>query len=521
MIRIVAFASALAFAAPRPVFTDGVSLLGAPSPDGKWVSVVQGGALHVREIATGRSIPLAPAKQKEFAYFSIFSRDSKRIAYAWFNAEKFYELRVIGMDGEEMATVFKNPEAGFVQPCAWTPDGSHVLTLLFRKDNVSQIALVPVDGSTPRILRSLNWVYPKRMDLSPNGKQVVYDSLVPGSSSVRSLYLLDVDGASERRLTDTPGNHLFPLFAPDGGSIYFLSDGALAQMELREGAPIRLVEKGLGRALPLGITRNGVLYYGVRTGASDVFVAGLHNAISSAKPVSSRFPGLNMAPSFSPDGKRLAYLSRRGTENFGMESRVVVICDLDGGGRESEVTVRMAHLERVRWRADGKALLLSGSDGRGRGGVFEHDLQSGRTRPIAAEIGGPLRGFDAVSTSDGLYYVDGQSVKKAGGGIVYEGRNVKGLAALSNGALAVYDENAIVYPATRRQVVLDGVTEMVAAGMKLFVVRRGRLEIVGEQASYLLPENIALGVTVDPSGKKVAFSAGREGQEIWAIDVKK
>ena len=113
MIRYALLASALLAAAPRPVFTDNaVTLLGAPSPDGRFVSLVEKGDLTVREVATGRSTRLTAAQAGEFAYFSSVSRDSKTVAYAWFNAEGFYELRTVPIGGGAPRTLFKNPEAG-------------------------------------------------------------------------------------------------------------------------------------------------------------------------------------------------------------------------------------------------------------------------------------------------------------------------------------------------------------------------------------------------------------------------
>jgi hypothetical protein len=116
----------------------------------------------IRELTTGNFRPLTAKTvgSKEFAYFSAISRDSSKVAYAWFNDEGFYDLRVVNIDGSASRILYRNEQAGFVQPCAWSPDGKQILTLFFRKDNISQIALVPVDGGPPKILRSLNWVYP-------------------------------------------------------------------------------------------------------------------------------------------------------------------------------------------------------------------------------------------------------------------------------------------------------------------------------------------------------------------------
>ena len=111
----------------------GVNLLGGPSRDGKILSYVDPATrnLAIRDLATGQSRTLTQQKRGEYAYFSSISRDAGRVAYAWFNAEGFYELRVIGTDGANSQTIFRNEEAGFVQPCGWTPDDRYVLTLLF------------------------------------------------------------------------------------------------------------------------------------------------------------------------------------------------------------------------------------------------------------------------------------------------------------------------------------------------------------------------------------------------------
>ena len=117
----------------------------------------------------------------------------------------------MGTDGAHIGdALFRNEEAGFVQPCAWTPDDRYVLTLLFRKDNISQIVLIPADGGAPKVLRSLMWVYPKRMDLSPDGKYIVYDSFSKDNAGDRTLFVLSITGKGESKLIDKPGYYLFP-----------------------------------------------------------------------------------------------------------------------------------------------------------------------------------------------------------------------------------------------------------------------------------------------------------------------
>ncbi len=146
--RIDSVAPAEESTEPRRLWAGAATdVLGAPSPDGRYVSVVdpESGDLAVREVGTGKVRRLTSNDREQdegqFAYFSVISPDNKWVAYAWFNDEKFYELRVVAMSGSgEVATprvLYRNQEAGFVQPCAWSPDGKRILTLFFRKDNIS------------------------------------------------------------------------------------------------------------------------------------------------------------------------------------------------------------------------------------------------------------------------------------------------------------------------------------------------------------------------------------------------
>ena len=396
-------------------------VLGAPSPDGRFLSFVdRSGDLAIRDLDSGtnRAItrPAGGNAVEEFAYFSIFSRDASRIAYAWFNEEGFYELRLADVASSETRLLYRNREAGFVQPCAFSPDGEHILTLFFRRDNVSQIALVAVRDGSVRILRSLDWFYPKKIDLSPDGRFAVYDSITGEESPAREILVMALDGSFEAALTDHPANDLAPLWTPDGSAVVFASDRR-GSMDLwmvpvdegRAAGQAVLVKPGLGRALPMAFTRDGRLFYGLRTGRTDTYVAGFDPASGSLteQPVSvGGSQGANRSPEWSPDGRFLAFLTRVGTENFGQEHRAVTILELTTG-RETVVWPRLAYIERLRWSPDSASLLLSGSDSQGRAGLFTMDIPEGSVQQAVVERGGNFRGIEGDWSADGgaIYFV--------------------------------------------------------------------------------------------------------------------
>ncbi|MDX1984764.1 MAG: hypothetical protein SFV51_31110 [Bryobacteraceae bacterium] len=529
-MRIFALLAAAGVLAAEPKLVwrgPNVTLLGGPSKDGAWLSYVDSGELAVRDLHSDRTVFLTrkAAGSKEFAYFSVISRDAKRVAYAWFNDRGFYELRAANLDGTAVEVLYSNEEAGFVQPCAWTPDGKQILTLLFRKDNISQIVMMPSEGGAPLVLRSLNWVYPKRMDLSPDGRHIVYDSFASDDTGDRTIFLLSVDGTKETKLISERGNHLFPLWTPDGKGIVFASDsgnGMSARiLEMADGKPAgrpRELAANLGRFVPLGITSSGGYYYGLRSGGTDVYVSG------NARPVSMRFPDRNRAPAWSPDGRWLAYLSRRGSENFGQESRVIVLRSVQGG-EEKEVGAKLAHLESLSWSPDGKAIVVRGSDRQGRGGLYRVDIETGGTKALVWDEAAGFRGLDGGLPA----YLKGDELRTT--------ESV--LATCEKGRAFAADGSRFAALCGKRSIVsyIDGKTRTweapVADPMELawvpgadaFVVGDGRqlwrVPFEGAAEKLDLPEDRIPGISVHPNGKAIAYTAGSAQSEIWCLQLGK
>jgi Tol biopolymer transport system component len=352
-----------------------------------------------------------------------------------------------------------------------------------------------------------------------------------------------VDGASERKLVNMAGNHLFPLWMPDGKRIVYASDRSgpmdAWQLEIENGEargePV-LLRRNLGRFLPMSITSTGDLYYGLRTGSTDVFVTTLADPTRNAKRATLLFPGRNTAPAWSPDGKVLAYLSRRGSENFGQESRSIVIRHLDSE-EERELLPKLAHLEKVRWSPDGKALLVSGSDNKGRGGLYLVDPETAAVRPLITEPGSSFRGFHAVWSKDGksVFYIhpSGEVRQKdiATGreSLLYREKQLHHIAASPNGeilAMGAGNKSIILISTTgsdARAIPFEGLTELewgrellAARGVELW-----RIPLEGGSAVKLdSPGNRDPGFSLHPDGERLALTAGNAKSEIWMLPLR-
>lgn len=559
---------------------DAVNLWGSPSPDGKWLSFVDGstGALALRNVQDGSTRPIPGASgggTGEFAYFSTFDRTGGRIAFAWFNSNGHYELRVAAVDSADSRpgsteVLFSNPEVRFVQPCAWSHDGERVLTLFFRQDNTSQIALVDVVDRSVHVLRSLPWIYPKRMDLSPDGRYLVYDNLAEPDGSERDLYVMRTDGTQEWRLLDGPADDQSPVWAHNGDSIWFVSDRGGSQSIWRVGvhrgkaadAPQRL-RGPLPRVLLIGATRSGDVFFGLRKGAAQLYSQdwgpSSGSVSSAAVPMYEEvLAGDRLLPVFAPDGEGIAFLAQVGTENQGRGHQAVVLQSIESGQSEP-LSTRLAFVQAMRFAPDGASLLLSGSDRRGRSGLFLHDRQTGRTRPLELVDTHSVEGIPGSFSSSGksvFLAVSGplsgrldlveRSLEGDGGqrliGSLPRGKRVIDITASPNSrqiALAWASRGASGGATLAMVDARGGPLEPILTlpqgeltdvawdpgGAQLLVGTRGhagaRLWLVSATGDSMTevpsPKDRRPGLSFSPDGKRLAYAAGRTQQEVWVL----
>lgn len=543
--------------APRLVWSGPeVSALGVPTRDGGGLTIVDkpSGNLALLNLKNGERRPLTnTAASGQFAYFSVPSRDGRLVAYAWFNSEGFYELRLADADGPgEGRVLYRNREAGFVQPCSFSPNGTEILTLLFRRDNTSQIAMISTADGSARVLRSLQWIYPKRMDLSPDGKYVVYDNLSSRHADERDVFVLAVDGRRETRLISDGANDLFPLWSPTGEEVLFASDRGGRQglwaAPVRNGEAAgepRLIRAGMGRFLPLGVTDAGALVYAVRSGGARLATMRLDGSqkvsLFADEEGSDRF-----SPAYSPDGSALAYLARVSSENYGEEHRAVVVRALPDGS-EREAPDRMAHVERLAWTYDGSGLVLQGSDRRGRAGLFLFRLDTGRTTPLFIDSEVDFRGLPGAVAAEGrIVFARGGSLQSIEPGSESADGGAKETASFDapldlltlspDGeklAFAVRGAPHSVWTAmsygTEARMILKmpsgAVTDLAWANENELVVGTSgasgtRLFLAGAEGDRIQPipspRDRAPGVAVHKG--VVAFAHGREQESIWVLD---
>jgi Tol biopolymer transport system component len=352
------------------------------------------------------------------------------VAYAWSSTradkDRQSDLRIVPLAGGERTPpriVYRNEEMIQIRPFGWTPDGKQVLVLRSLKDGTNQIAMVSVPDGSIRVLKSLTWNY-TAMSLSPDGRYIAYDALSGTSTTASEIFVLAADGSRETHVVHGPAANGFPVWAPDGTRLLFLSDRtgntslwALPIDSGKPNGPPVLMKADIGRIRLQGITRDGTLYY-LASGVlrSNIYTTELDAAMKATTApaaATDRFVNSNSAATWSPDGRALAYLSSRGRGAGGAGGTVLVIRAVATGEERDIVLPKEVQTGNLvpapTWFPDGRSLLLFGFLPRGGGLFYRVDVASGNAEVVREAKGvsgnGGL-GANAISPDGNtLFYI--------------------------------------------------------------------------------------------------------------------
>ncbi|HUQ94099.1 MAG TPA: hypothetical protein VM120_20630 [Bryobacteraceae bacterium] len=352
---------------------------GSVSPDGRYLSYTEwdSGDLALHEIATGTERRLTDTRQQKsdvnvFAEGSAISKDGKQIAYNWWENKKA-ELRLASLTGNPSPRhLYENPEITWYIPFDWSPDGKSLVVFLQRTDRTKQIGLISIPGGSLRVLKSIDWRGTGRIRFSPDGKYLGYDLPQSDTGPARDVFILSVDGAREIHSVAHPSNDTMMGWSPDGKWLLFASDrtGSMALWGLPiadgkpQGAPELLRADFAARAEPIGITQAGAMYYAIKGSqdrykiqiASIDFAAGKY--LSKPMDLTQDYLESHALPTWSPDGRQLAYKSVRGLAQK-PSHEVVLIRSMDTG-QVRELRPKLSYFGPMTWAPDGRSFLTLG-----------------------------------------------------------------------------------------------------------------------------------------------------------------
>jgi len=372
---------------------DAADPFGAPSPDGRFLSFVDWttGDLALRDFRTGENRRLT-RKNREWkdsqaqASWSVFSPDGTQVAYTWFE-NTATEIRLVNVRPSQPRVLYQAPIGETVFVKDWSPDGKYILAELFRGPTSSAVLLVSViDGST-RTLPASDCTC-NRMQFSKDGRFIAYDAKGQGDQGGDILRISLADSRVESLVRDPADDNLVG-WTPDGKRLLFSSNRsgskglwAIAVTDGRVASPPELIRPDAEIGSPLGITREGALYYALSTDQNDSYVAELNleseQLTSPPKPVSPRYVSTQYWPAWSPDGSRLAFLV--------MNSGTPKIVTVAGTSEPVEINPQINSFFLLQWHPDGRSYLMKGRPSDGLPGIYAVDAISGAATQFARNV---------------------------------------------------------------------------------------------------------------------------------------
>jgi Tol biopolymer transport system component len=393
-----------------------VAYYAANSPDGRLLSFADQitGNLAVHELTSSVDRPLTGksgwSESDDFAEYSTFSPDGKRVAYAWFSKGR-YDLRVVAVEagGPLPRILYANDDLEWIAPTDWSADGRWIAVNLERKDGSTQIGLINAADGTLRVLTSVEWSPSSRMYFSPDSRYLALSKPDREGSLQRDVYVMAIDGSREIPVVVHPANDLAVGWSPDGKNLLFSSDRkgptGIYAIAFENGRPMgipRQLHSDIGQGRTIGITRSGTLMFAMLPGSRDLLTATVDfaagRAIKPPTPAAHQFVGTNYQPDWSPDGRYLSYAS------YGQRIRTVLKIHDAQTGDTRELAPALRQFNFARWSPDGRSFVAQGTDMKGRQGVFRIDAKTAEIEALELSTTGGNIGIPQWSPDGSKVY---------------------------------------------------------------------------------------------------------------------
>jgi dipeptidyl aminopeptidase/acylaminoacyl peptidase len=263
-----------------------------------------------------------------------------------------------------------------------SPDGRTVAFVAWgidreANDYTASIWLVSLDGGEPRRLTR-----GEKIDgaprWSPDGSQLAFVS--NRDTKAKQLYVLPVGGGDPQKLTELDEDVTEVVWSPDGTRLAFTSrvrDAAYEEEDERKRRPRRF------ERLQYKLDDEG--WIGDRR--RHVFVVPADGSGEAVQVTDGDFEDLG--PSWSPDGRRLAFSSARQEDWDAEVERDIFIVDAEGGEPE-RLTEGESRYEAPSWSPDGSAIAcrwaLGGFDYPRHGQIAVLDASTGERRVLTESL---------------------------------------------------------------------------------------------------------------------------------------
>ncbi len=367
-----------------------VGLNGSVSSDGRFVSYTDrpSGHLMLRDLNTGEDRRLVAAGEGK-ADLSRISPNGMRVAYVWFEGGAT-ELRLVEIRSGAVSrprVLFRNADVHYPGPWGWSDDNQTIGVQLQRADRTVQLALLSVNTGTLRVLKTIGWGGGGFLAFSPDGKFLAYNISTNSASRYSDIHVIAVDGSQDHPAVIDPASNDRPVaWSPDGTHLLFLSNREGRQhlyalpMNLgrASGVPI-LVRENIPNLM--GITRAGTIFFGESAASANLFTAPIDLSTGSLQASPVNILDTSHEGVWSPDGRFLAAgvpTSSPG-QFWGIHIRSLDTAQV------REVKPKLLYVRGFCWIGNSGQFLASGTDLKGRRGLYQIDATTGEAQMLRAE----------------------------------------------------------------------------------------------------------------------------------------
>jgi len=212
------------------------------SPDGKKLAFMgqQGGKreLRTRSLEDGQETLLGTSQDDNAFFVPRWSRDGARLAYRRYqpgpkpDVPGAFSVVLVDADGSKEQILAAPSTSWYETPYDWSPDGQWIVVSAIAADSPTwalwlyPLAAAPHAETQRRLLASSRDHDLWQGRFSPDGRWVAFNATRAPTGGTSLVYVISVNGGEWRPIVQDGYWYDKPRWAPDGRTLYFLSNRA-------------------------------------------------------------------------------------------------------------------------------------------------------------------------------------------------------------------------------------------------------------------------------------------------------